>query len=182
MDTLVRDLRYALRQLRLSPGYAALAIVSIGIGIGATTTIFSLVEAFLLPAGARHPRRPPRVCVRDEWRRLRLSFLLVPPIPRPSRPLACAHVARRVRHRAADASRRSGEAQLAVGFSVSGNFFKTFGATPALGRFFLPEEDVYPGGGTHPVVVASHTFWERRLAATRAQSASPSGSTGTRSR
>src|SRR5262249_3476752 len=58
MDAFLRDLRYALRQLRLSPGYAALAIVSIGIGIGATTTIFSLVEGFLLrPIPARQADR-----------------------------------------------------------------------------------------------------------------------------
>jgi predicted permease len=163
MDTLVRDLRYALRQLRLGPGYAVLAIASIGIGIGATTTIFSLVEAFLLrPVPAV---RADRLVYANEtsadgsgfhsfsflqYRDLRdrshaLSSLAAFDIT----PLSVA---------------TTGEAQLALGFSVSGNFFKTFGATPALGRFFLPEEDAYPDVGTHPVVVASHAFWERRLA------------------
>jgi predicted permease len=52
---------------------------------------------------------------------------------------------------------------MSVGFNVSGNFFKTFGATPELGRFFLPEEDAYPDVGSHPVTVVSHDFWERRL-------------------
>ncbi len=164
MDALVRDLRYALRQLRLSPGYAALAIVSIGIGIGATTTIFSLVEAFLLrPVPAVRADRLVYAYESSadgsgfhsfsylQYRDLRdrsraLSSLAAFDIA----PLSVA---------------TTGEAQLALGFTVSGNFFTTFGATPALGRFFLPEEDDYPAGGTHPVVVASHAFWERRLAA-----------------
>ena len=47
---------------------------------------------------------------------------------------------------------------------MSGNFFKVFGATPELGRFFLPEEDAYPDVGSHPVAVVSHNFWQRRLA------------------
>jgi predicted permease len=162
MDALVRDLRYALRQLRLSPGYAALAILSIGIGIGATTTIFSLVESILLrPVPA--PRADRLVYAYEtspdgsgfhsfsflQYRDLRdrtraLSELAAFDIA----PLSVA---------------TTGEAQLAVGFSVSGNFFKTFGATPALGRFFLPEEDAYASRGTYPVAVVSHTFWEQRL-------------------
>jgi putative ABC transport system permease protein len=164
MDALVRDLRYALRQLRNSPGYAALAIISIGIGIGATTTIFSLVEAFLLrPIPA--PRADRLVYAYEtsadgsgfhsfsflQYKDLRDRSRALPDLAAfDITPLSVA---------------TTGDAQLAVGFSVSGNFFKTFGATPALGRFFLPEEDAFPDVGTHPVAVVSHAFWERRLAA-----------------
>ena len=163
MDAFVRDLRYALRQLRLSPTYAALAIISIGVGIGATTTIFSLVEALLLkPVPATRADRliygyetSP-----DGSRFHSFSFLQYKDLRDRSRTLTDLA--------AFDITPLSvattGDAQLSVGFNVSGNFFKTFGATPELGRFFLPEEDAYPDVGSHPVAVVSHAFWERRLA------------------
>ena len=162
MDAFVRDLRYALRRLRLSPGYAALAIVSIGVGIGATTTIFSLAESFLLrPVPAPHADRLVYAYESsgDGTRFHSFSFLQYRDLRDRSRALS-ALAAFDI---GALSVATSGEAQLAVGFSVSGNYFKTFDATPALGRFFLPEEDAYPGGGGYPVAVASHSFWERRL-------------------
>jgi len=163
MDALLRDLRYAVRQLRLSPSYAALAIVSIGIGIGATTTIFSLVEALLLrpvPAARAGRLIYGYETSPDGSGFHSFSFLQYKDLRDRSRtltdlaafditPLSVA---------------TSGDAQMGVGFNVSGNFFKTFGATPELGRFFLPEEDSYPDVGSHPVAVVSHAFWERRLA------------------
>jgi len=164
MDAFVRDLRYALRQLRLSPGYAALGIISIGIGIGATTTIFSLAETFLLrPVPAVRPDRLVYAyeTSADGSRFHSFSYLQYRDLRDRSRAvssLAAFDIA-------ALSVATTGEAQLAVGFSVSGNFFKTFGATPALGRFFLPDEDAYPVVGAHAVVVASHSFWERRLGA-----------------
>ena len=163
MDALVRDLRYALRQLRLSPSYAALAIISIGIGIGATTTIFSLVEALLLkPVPAtRADRLVYGYATSPDGSRFHsFSFLQYKDLRDRSRTLTDLA--------AFDITPLSvattGDAQMGVGFNVSGNFFKTFGAAPELGRFFLPEEDAYPDVGSHPVAVVSHDFWERRLA------------------
>jgi len=162
MDALLRDLRYALRQLRLSPSYAAIAIVSIGIGIGATTTIFSMVEGLLL-RGIPAPRADRLVSAYEtspdgsgfhsfsflQYRDLRdRSHSLTDLAAADITPLSVA---------------TTGDAGLAVGFNVSGNYFKVFGATPELGRFFLPEEDNFPDVGSHPVAVVSHSFWERRL-------------------
>jgi putative ABC transport system permease protein len=164
MDTLVRDLRYALRRLRLSPSYAALAIISIGIGIGATTTIFSIVEALLLRA-VPAPRAD-RLVYAYESRAAgsgfhSFSFLQYKDLRERSHSLTDLA--------AFDVTPLSvattGDARIAVGFSVSGNYFKVFSATPELGRFFLPEEDNYPDIGSHPVAVVSHSFWERRLSA-----------------
>jgi predicted permease len=163
MDALVRDLRYALRQLRLSPSYAALAIISIGIGIGATATIFSFVEALLLkPVPA--PRADRLVygyeTSPDGSRFHSFSFLQYKDLR--DRSHALTDLA------AFDITPLSvattGDARIALGFNVSGNFFKVFGATPELGRFFLPEEDAYPDVGSHPVAVVSHNFWVTRLA------------------
>ena len=162
MDALVRDLRYALRQLRLSPSYAALAIISIGIGIGATTTIFSFVEALLLkPIPAPHADRlvygyetsPDGSGFHSfsflQYKDLReRSHALTDLAAFDITPLSVA---------------TTGDARIALGFNVSGNFFKVFGATPELGRFFLPEEDAYPDVGSHPVAVVSHNFWQQRL-------------------
>src|SRR5215831_5437044 len=164
MDALFRDLRYALRQLRLSPTYAAIAIVSIGIGIGATTTIFSMVEGLLL-RGVPAPRADRLVYAYetspDGSGFHSFSFLQYKDLRDRSHSLtdlAAADIT------PLSVATPGGDAHLAVGFNVSGNYFKVFGARPELGRFFLPEEDNFPDVGSHPVAVVSHSFWERQLA------------------
>lgn len=154
------DLRHALRRLVQSPSFSLLALASLGIGLGAVTTIFSLVNAFLLrplplPAADRlvyayessrdgsgfHSFSYPQY--RDLQQRTHaLSGLAAFDVA----PLSV---------------KTTGEAQIALGLVVSGNYFQVLGARPALGRFFLPEEDATPN--THPVAVASYAFWQRQL-------------------
>ena len=155
-------LRYALRQLRNSPGFTALAILSLAIGIGAPTTIFTLVNAILL--------RPLPVYQQDrlvyayetspdgsgfhsfsylQWRDLNERTRTMGGIT------AFDNVPLSV-------STAGGEARINLGMMVTGNYFQVMGVTPQKGRFFAPDED--GASPTRPVVVVSDAFWRKNLA------------------
>lgn len=163
----MHDLRFALRQLLKNPGFTAVAVLSLALGIAANTTIFSFVNTLLL--------RPPPVEKPDQlWQVWQL---------RPQHSgmkrygvWGPAEIAYLREHNqsftglgAFDSEPRfrswnqGGVGESVQSLSVSGNFFDLCGVRPAWGRFFLPEEDQAPG--THPVVVVSHDFWRNRLAA-----------------
>jgi predicted permease len=160
METLLRDLRYTLRRLRQTPGFTFLAVASLGIGLGAVTTIYSLVNAFLLrPLPLPEPGRLVYAyeSSTDGSGFHSFSYLQYRDLARRTRSLsglAAFDVAPL-------SVKTTGEAQIALGLVVSGNYFETLGARPALGRFFVSEEDATPG--THPVAVVSHAFWRRQL-------------------
>ncbi len=82
-ETLLKDVRYALRWMRRSPGFSAVAILSLGLGVGVNTAMFSLVDSLLfrpLPVDvARHARR----CLHDRRRRRRIRHHFLPGFPRP---------------------------------------------------------------------------------------------------
>jgi predicted permease len=154
--------RYALRQLRNSPGFAALAILSLAIGIGAPTTIFTLVNAMLL--------RP--LPVRDADRLVyayetspdgsgfhSFSYLQWRDLNQRSRTTdgltAFDNTALSVS--------TGGEPRVALGMMVTGNYFQVLGVTPQAGRFFAPDEDGI--AATQPVAVVSDAFWKNSLSA-----------------
>jgi len=160
MNTLWQDIRFAVRMLWKIPSFTLVAVLSLAIGIGANTAVFSLAKSLLFPAlpfkdaarlvdmheessahrGPLSVSYPAYQNFRDEnkvfgsllcWGRLPLSL-------------------------------STGEAaEQAFGMIVSGNYFATLGVQPARGRFFLPEEDEAPG--KHAVAVISHRFWQRRF-------------------
>lgn len=155
MDTLIQDLRYALRGLRRSPGFTLAAVLTLALGIGANTTVFSAANAFVLRgADARDPGRLVRIHLNRHS------------------PLGYGqfrHVAERNRVFAAVIAERNAVLALAGGAGnervfgalVSGGYFGTLGIPAAAGRVLTPADDVWPGG--HPVVVLSHAFWVRRF-------------------
>ena len=154
-----QDVRFALRQLARSPGFAAVAVLTLALGIGPTTAIFSAVEAVVLrPFDFAHPDRT--VMVRERWRdqegsvsagnyvdwqRRSTSFDQLAAIQPASFNLAEGEVPERV-----------------VGARVSGSYFAVFGVPPALGRTFDATED-QPGHAD--VVVLSRGLWTRRFGA-----------------
>ena len=155
---MLQDLRYGLRMLAKSPGFTAIAVLSLALGIGANTAIFSLVNAALLkPTPVHHADRLVSVFMTDQRNpgNLPLSHLNY----------------RDLRDQNQVFSEMAGFSFAQVNWStgaeseqiplqvVSGNYFTVLGAQPALGRTFLPEEDQQPV----PVVVLSHGFWERSL-------------------
>jgi putative ABC transport system permease protein len=160
MENLWQDFRYGLRVLRASPGFAAVAVLSLALGIGANTSIFSVVNAALLrPLPVTEPDRlffvfngtrtspwgvssyPDYIDYRDKNEvfsdLLTYSSITV-------------------------SARSDDQTDLISGSIVSGNFFDTLGLRAALGRTFTAEEDKTPN--TNPVAVISHSLWERRFA------------------
>jgi predicted permease len=166
MTGLFQDLRYALRQLRKSPGFTAVAVVSLALAIGANTTIFTFVNALLL--------RPP--AVNDGAKLLELMQRNTKesgifghlPLAYPDYLFYRDHNQVFSGMAAFDGEmrpaswRQAGGGEITQVQLVSGNFFAVLGVDPVLGRAFLPDED---RTNAQPVAVLSHSFWLHRLGA-----------------
>jgi len=159
METLSKDIRYGLRSLLKHPAFTALVIVTLALGIGASTAIFSVVNTVLL---RRLPyRQSERIVAIQElnaegkrgqvtpanfldWRAQNTVFEhLAAILTRPAN-LALEDQAERI--------------ELAM---TSANFFSVFGTEPERGRFFIPSDEQ---AGHAPVVVVSNALWQRRFA------------------
>jgi predicted permease len=161
MGTLLQDIRYGFRMLWKSPGFTAVAVIMLALGIGANSAIFSGVSAFILrPLPVEQPDRivrlfeiygddnsyndfsyPDYVDYRDQAQSFEGIF----------------------GYRMVQAALSNNEQNdLIWGELVSGNYFDVLHVRPTLGRAFLPEEDKAPG--SHPVVVLGHSLWQRRFA------------------
>lgn len=161
MDTFLQDLRYALRSFRAAPTVTLVTALTIAIGIGATTTMMSVANALLLrpPPGIREADRLVTVhSVSSDGSGFHaFSYLDFRDLARAESGLAALAA-----YTVFPASLRTGEdPELRMGMLVSANYFSVLGTRPALGRFFLPEEDAGPGGPR--VVVLSHSVWQRRF-------------------
>jgi predicted permease len=160
MTELFRDLSYGLRMLWNSKGFTLLAVLSLALGIGFNTTIFSAVDALLL--------RPKAGYELDSLVEVYLSDSSGYPYSASSYPDY-----RDYRDRTDVFSgiasyqtvltryEESGVNEYLIGEAVSGNFFRLLGIRALLGRTLEPSDDVTPGA--HPVVVVSESFWRRRL-------------------
>ena len=158
LETLFADLRYALRMFRKNPGFAAIAILTLALGIGANTAIFSVVEGVILaPLPYFQPDR--LVMVWENNPRFPRVFVSYPNF------LDWQHSARSFRQMAAFMEQGvdltgPGAPEHLDGKEISSGFFGTLGAKLTLGREFSPEED--RRGGT-PVVIISNRLWRNRF-------------------
>jgi macrolide transport system ATP-binding/permease protein len=164
MHSLIGDIRYGLRNFLKRPGFTAIAVVTLALGIGANTAIFSLVNTVLLrPLPVSHPEQLIEVYgtlhngadytiqsylnykdYRD--RNDVFSGLMAYRFA----PMSISHESRNER---------------VWGYLVSGNYFDVLGVPPFLGRYFVPGEDKTPG--SHPVAVISYGCWQKRFASDR---------------
>jgi predicted permease len=160
MSALIQDLRYGLRMLWKSPATTLVAVLTLGLGIGANTTIFSWVRALLID---------PLPAVREMER---LAVLSVSNADGSESSLSYPDfVDYRDRSEVLEGLAAydlqavnlggGGKPERVWGMIVSGNYFEVMGVTPTLGRGFLPAEDREPGA--HPVAVISHGLWQRRF-------------------
>jgi putative ABC transport system permease protein len=164
-DTLRHDLRYALRAIRRNPGFATTAILSLAIGIGANTAIFSLVNGVLLrPLAFQDPHR---IFAAGE---VYPRFFGDRPIGiNPVHAFAWANECPSI-EQVAVISRNGvdvasgGEPASIPGANVTHNVFTLFGVKPILGRTFLPQEEQE---GNDRVVVVSESLWRSRFQADR---------------
>ena len=161
MDLLRQDVRFALRRLRRSPGFTAVAVLSLALGIGANSAIFSIVNAILL-------RRPPveridrlvEIYTNDD-NGFQYAVSSIPDyksLVEGTRGIFQDVIAYEI----FIAQNSQGEnSRMVMGELVSGSYFTGLGVRPVLGRGFLPEEDATPG--THPVLVLGYGYWQREL-------------------
>jgi MacB-like protein len=162
METLFRDVCYGIRQLRKHPAFTILAIISLALGIGANTAIFSLVNTVLLrPLPVKEPSRLIEVYgALHNGADFTLQSHLNYKDYRDRNNVFSGLFAYRM---VVSSLSRNGNNQRVWGFLVSGNYFDVLGVKPILGRGFLPEEDQTPG--SHPVAILSYSCWQGRFGA-----------------
>ena len=160
MERLIQDVRYGWRLLVKSPGFTIIAVLSLALGIGANTAIFSLVRTVLLrPLGYHEPER--LVMIWED-----ASFAGFPRnTPAPANYLDWKADSRSFAGMAAMADQGfnltgDGEPEKVQAYAVTADFFPLLGVNPALGRVFAPEED---RPGADRVVVLSYGLWQRRF-------------------
>ncbi len=158
MDTLRQDVRYSLRRLRAAPAFAATVIVTLALGIGANTAIFSVVNALLLRP---LPYHAPERLVTIEHLYPSLDGLQAP-VSAPGfadyRDETTSFARMAVSAGWGPNLTGTGEPERLTGARVSGHYFETLGVAPLLGRALRPEED---RPGDERVVVLSHGLWLR---------------------
>jgi predicted permease len=159
IEDAAQDVRYAVRVLIASPGFAAVAILTLALGIGANTAIFSLLDAVMLRS--LPVQRPQELVVGSymvdgreqfpvaayQFRALRAQRDVLADLAA-FRPLPLA-----VNYR--------GETDFAIGQLVSGNYHSVLGVRAVLGRTLTVADDDVPGGGNFAVI--SYSFWQRRF-------------------
>ena len=158
MNTLLRDLRYALRTLARNPGFAGVAVLSIGIGIGASTTIFGWMSSLLLnplPGAAQVERIVAIENTAPNDEPLTTSYLDFRDFRDNLQLLNFVSARNSNVFSVGDAPRTA----QAWGEMVSGNFFDLLGVHPEAGRFFSGAERD-DAQNAHAVVVISHTYWK----------------------
>ena len=163
-NELLQDLRYGLRQLRRNPGFTIVAVLTLALGIGANTAIFSVVNAVMLRT---LPVANPGQLVQIRFRSprsssLRMTFTnpLWEQIRDHQDALAGAFAWSPQDFDLAD----GGEAHEVRGMYVSGSYFPTLGVPSAIGRLIAPEEDHH---GCSGVAVLGYGFWQRNYAGAR---------------
>jgi putative ABC transport system permease protein len=158
IQDLIQDVRYGARMLRKAPGFTAVAVLTLALGIGANTAIFSLVSGVLLrPLPYRDPARLVTIWEKDDlghpgnttfatytdWKAMSKSF----------EELALYSSWQPTLTGSSDPEQLSG-------LRVTNNYFRTLGIRPALGRDFRSEEDT---PSSNKVVILGHGLWERRF-------------------
>ncbi len=168
MLTFIRDLNYGARVLFRNAGFTAVAVLSLAIGVGANTSVFSVVNAVLLRPLPFH--EPGRIVKADmivntpRGEKLALAYWSYPKF-------------RAVRERVRTLDNMAGFASYEMTLRgsampervkveiVSGAYFPLLGVAAYMGRTFLPEEDTSPGA--HPVALLGHELWQRRFGSDR---------------
>ena len=155
VETLIRDLRYGARMLLKNPVFTLIAVITLALGIGANTAIFSLVNTVLLrPLAVAQPERLARLYPRGDQGTSFPNY----------RDLAAGNqvFSELAGHAVMQLNFGQGETMTRVGGElVTGNYFAALGVSPMIGRTFGTETD--GTSGAHPVAVVSNGFWRRKF-------------------
>lgn len=155
-----QDLRYGLRMLRKSPAFAAVAVLSLALGIGANTAVFSVVNAVVLqPLPYPEPARLVNVGVRDDGRE-RASTASVADFLALTSARSFSSIGAFARIGGGVTLTGRGDAEQIGATVVTSGLLQTLGVPPMIGRVAVPDED---RSGSARVVVLSHRFWNERF-------------------
>lgn len=163
VSSLLADLKFAVRTLRKAPGFTLVAVLSLALGIGPNTAIFSLVNAVLFRDwGVDDPARIVDVyTLTGDGQYFFNHYRNYELVSEGATDVFEAVTAHSIFTARIDDAQR--EPEVVLGEMVTGNYFDVMGVRAAQGRTFLPEEDATPG--THPVVVLSDRYWRTRFGA-----------------
>jgi len=160
MHTLLQDLRYALRQMRKSPGFTITVVLTLTLGIGANTAIFSVVNAVLRhPEGIDHPGRVAVLHV--DYKKLGLNISEAS-IPDYADAASMHHLVEAAALEDEDGFNieQNGHMARLRAADVTQQWFQVFGASPILGRVFSAGDEL-PGAA--PVTVISYNLWQQQF-------------------
>jgi predicted permease len=169
LEDLLQDFRYALRTLRQRPGFAAVTLCTLALGIGATTVMFTVINGVLLkPLPYPEPERLVTLHgvtekYGDQWGVSYPNFLDCKSENRSLTPMAAWSYG-------GGTVSEPGEAEYIAGRQISSELFSVYGVPLSRGRAFLPEED-RPGAA--PVVIISYSLWQRRYGGSQSAIGSP---------
>src|SRR5215211_5892924 len=157
---MLQDIRYGIRMLLKQPGFTIVAVITLALGIGANTAIFSLVNSILLrPLPFRDPDRLVRMVQASpklglaSWGVSQADFAAYREQNRSFESIA-------IYNNTATNLTGAGEPECLPVATVTADFFKVFGVNPLLGRTFVEGEDVQ---GKNQICVISYAFWQRRF-------------------
>ena len=161
MRTLLEDLRYAARMLIKNPGFTAVAVLTLALGVGANTAIFSMVDWILLrPLPVKDPQQLTELAFQQGHAGFLQNTFSIAEY-RDIRDQMSAPFSDVVGYQIGmDGFSENGRPDRVVTAFVSGNFFAGLGLKPALGRLLLPGEG--ETAGADPIVVLSYAYWQRR--------------------
>jgi predicted permease len=168
-DAMFQDVRYGIRMMRKAPGFTAVAVLALGLGIGVNTAILSAVNGFVLRP---LPVANPTELITSYWGSKKdahvwgeFSYANYVDLREQNKTFTDLCASREAsggisvgESGSADDSQR---AEVVWGELVTSNYFDVMGVKPILGRGLLPEENVAPNA--HPVVVISHSVWQRQF-------------------
>jgi predicted permease len=163
LEALRADLVYAIRTLRRTPLFTAVAIASLALGLGANTAIFTLLDQILLrPLPVKNPRELVLLdSVGPNFGMIAGSYAFSYPMYKDIQERSQVFSNLAGRYGIPLTIQTGRESEKVDGELVTGNFFETLGVKPAIGRLLTPEDDKTPGG--HPVVVLGYNFWRRQF-------------------
>jgi putative ABC transport system permease protein len=156
-----QDIRYGLRMLRKAPGFTAVAVVTLALGIGANTAVFSMVDSFLLrPLPVDQPSQLVVLAFQHKSGALdnQLSYPNIQDIQSQAAGAFSSVLGYDI---GLDSLRVNGNGERLLTSYVTGNFFPSLGLKPYMGRLILPSEGAVPDAD--PVVVLSYSYWKSRF-------------------
>ena len=161
METLLQDIRYGARMLMKNPGFMIVAVITLALGIGANTAIFSMVDAFLLrPLPVADPAQITVLAFQQKHGNFQTQFSIADyrDIQNQTTEVFADVFAYQF---GLDGLSVDGKADRVMTNYVSGNYFSALGIKPALGRFILPSEGAV--AGADPVMVLGYSYWQTRF-------------------